>query len=168
MLIRVPGAGGTAPPVTARRGEPEPRQGCREMRLAGEGGHGPGGGGPCAQQRLWHENRGSLGCGGCRTQARCLPGRHSWPAGAELPGNGNGGTRSPERWWRPGGAVLWGSTACWDPGRPGLRWRSGTWTTQGTCPTPPRQVLAAGIEANIPVTYGIGSQRGDGALAVNS
>lgn len=38
----------------------------------------------------------------------------------------------------------------------------------GTCPTPPRQVLAAGIEANIPVTYGIGSQRGDGALAVNS
>lgn len=33
----------------------------------------------------------------------------------------------------------------------------------GTPPNagPPQQVLVAGIEANIPVTYGIGSQRGD-------
>lgn len=34
-------------------------------------------------------------------------------------------------------------------------------TAHRTPPAPPPQALAAGIEANIPVTYGIGSQRGD-------
>lgn len=106
VLVRVPELG--EPLHRSQQGGGSRSQGGLQGDEAGGRGRGTAqeAGGPCAQQRLWRENRGSLSCSGCRTQAHRLPSRR--------PGQLGLSSRSPERWWGPGGAVLWGSTACWD------------------------------------------------------